>query len=109
MQKTRFLKFIESFLLIINNNISDTWSKRIVLLLSLLLGYYFTNSLISYLLDKAVNTIILAVIILLIMECLIRSLLLSNLSKLSFIVISINNFRIGSSYALILEAFKLGS
>jgi len=34
---------------------------------------------------------------------------LSNFTKLSIIIISINNFRIGSTYALILEAFKLGS
>ena len=109
MQKTRFLRLLESFLLILNNNISDTWSKRSVLLISLLLGFYFTNSLISYFLDKAVNTIFLAIIILLIMEFSIRSLLLSNFSKLSLILLSINNFRIGSTYALILEAFKLGS
>ena len=30
-------------------------------------------------------------------------------TKLSIIIIAINNFRIGSTYALILEAFKLGS
>ena len=30
-------------------------------------------------------------------------------SKLSLIILSINNLRIGSTYALILEAFKLGS
>ena len=109
MQKTKFLRYLKSSLLILNNIISDTWSKRSVLLLSLLLGFYFTNSLISYLLDKSVNTIFLAIIILLIMECSIRSLLLSKMSKLSLIILSINNFRIGSTYALILEAFKLGS
>ena len=109
MQKTRFRKFLDSTSLIINSLFSDTWSKRSVLLLSLLSGFYFTNSLISFLLDKAVNTIFLAIIILLIMEITIRSLLFSNLSKLSIIIKSINNFRIGSTYALILEAFKLGS
>ena len=109
MQKTRFRSFLESFILVINPLISDSWSKRSILLLSLLSGFYFTNSLISYLLDKSVNTIFLAIIILLIMECSIRSLLLSNMSKLSLIILSINNFRIGSTYALILEAFKLGS
>jgi len=43
------------------------------------------------------------------MEISIRTALLSNFTKLSIIIISINNFRIGSTYALILEAFKLGS
>nr|WP_269606879.1 DUF565 domain-containing protein [Prochlorococcus marinus] len=40
------------------------------------------------------------------MELSIRSLIFS---KSSLIIISINNFRIGSTYALILEAYKLGS
>ena len=109
MQKTRFREFLDSFLLILNPLISDSWTKRSILLLSLLSGFYFTNSLISFLLDKSVNTIFLGIIILLIMELTIRSLFFSYISKLSILIIAINNFRIGSTYALILEAFKLGS
>ena len=109
MQKTKFRKFIDSIFLVLNPIISDSWSKRSILLLSLLSGFYFTNSLISFLLDKSVNTIFLAIIILLLMELSIRSLLFSRLSKISLILQAINNFRIGSTYTLILEAFKLGS
>ena len=106
MQKTKFKEFIDSLIFIINPIISDTWSKRSILLLSLLFGFYFTNSMISFLLDKSVNTILLAIIILLIMELAIRSYLIS---KLTIPVMIINNIRIGSTYALILEAYKLGS
>ena len=109
MQKTRFREFLDSFLLILNPLISDSWTKRSILLLSLLSGFYFTNSLISFLLDKSVNTIFLGIIILLIMEITIRSLFFSYISRLSILILAINNFRIGSTYALILEAFKLGS
>ncbi len=109
MQKTRFRKLIESIILFINPLIADSWSKRSILLLSILFGFYLTNSFLSYLLDKSVNTIFLAIIILLIMEIVIRLMLFSNFSKLSIIILTINNFRIGSTYALILEAFKLGS
>ena len=109
MQKTRYKKFIDSTLLIITPLITDSWSKRSILLISLLTGYYLTNSLISYLLDKNVNTIFIAITFLIIMEFSIRALLFSNYKKLSTIILSINNFRIGSTYALILEAFKLGS
>ena len=109
MQKTKFSKLINFIFRFINPLISDSWSKRSVLLLSLLFGYYFTNSILSYLLDKSVNTILLAILILILMELFIRSSLLSKYSKLSVIIISINNFRIGSTYALLLEAFKLGS
>ena len=109
MQKTKFRKLLDSIEKIINPIISDNWSKRSIILLSLLLGFYSTNSLISFLLDKSVNTIFLAIAILLIMELSVRSILLIKYSKLSIIILSINNFRIGSTYALILEAFKLGS
>ena len=109
MQKTRLRKLIESLSLIINPFFSDSWSKRSILILSILFGYYFTNSLLSFLLDKSVNTIFLAISLLIIMEISIRSLMFSNHSKLSLLVLSINNLRIGSTYALILEAFKLGS
>ncbi len=109
MQKTKFRKFIDALVLTLNPFFIDSWGKRSIFILSLLFGYYFTNSILSFLLDKSVNTILLAIILLLIMELSIRSSLLANFSKLSVIIISINNFRIGSTYALILEAFKLGS
>ena len=109
MQKTKFKKFIDIYIRAINPFIADSWSKKSIMLLSLLLGFYFTNSILSFLLDKSINTILLAILILLIMEISIRTKLLFNSTKLSIITISINNFRIGSTYALILEAFKLGS
>ena len=109
MQKTKFRELMDSILLIINPIISDSWSKRSILLLSVLSGFYFTNSLISFLLDKSINTIFLSITILIIMEVSIRLLLFSDFTKLSLIITAINNLRIGSTYALILEAFKLGS
>ena len=109
MQKTRFREFIDLCFLFFKPLISDSWSKRSILLLSLLSGFYLTNSLLSYLLDKSFNTIFLAIFLLILMEIFIRTSLLFNFAKLSLILLSINNFRIGSTYALILEAFKLGS
>ena len=109
MQKTKFQTFIESIGKVFYPIISDSWSKRSILLISLLFGFYFTNSLLSFLLDKAVNTIFLGIFIILTMELVIRASVDSNFSKISLIIYSINNFRIGSTYALILEAFKLGS
>tara|TARA_B100000579_G_scaffold228787_1_gene187311 strand:- start:554 stop:883 length:330 start_codon:yes stop_codon:yes gene_type:complete len=109
MQKTKYRKFVDSLGRIIKPIISDTWSKRSIQLITLLLGFYFTNSILSFLLDKSVNTIFLAIFIIILMELSIRALQISNVTKFSLIIISINNFRIGSTYALILEAFKLGS
>lgn len=109
MQKTKYRKLLDFFIASTKPIITDSWSRRSILILSLLIGFYFTNSLISFLLDKSVNTIFLTIIILLIMEILNRSIIFSNYKRVSLIIVSINNFRIGSTYALILEAFKLGS
>tara|TARA_B100001250_G_C19376632_1_gene604362 strand:- start:191 stop:520 length:330 start_codon:yes stop_codon:yes gene_type:complete len=109
MQKTKFRKSINTLVAIINPIVSDSWSKRSILLLSLLFGFYITNSFLSFLLDKSVNTIFLAISILVIMELSIRSSLISKYKKFSILEMLINNFRIGSTYALILEAYKLGS
>ena len=109
MQKTKFRRFLDELNQLINSIVTDSWSKRSASLLSLLLGFYFTNSLLSFLLDKSVNTILIAILILITMELLIRLKLITNLFKISFIMITVNNFRIGSTYALILEAYKLGS
>ena len=109
MQKTKFNQFQDLFFRAFKPIISDSWSKRSILLLSLLFGFYFTNSILSFLLDKSINTIFLAILILLIMELSIRSAFISKFSKFSIILLSIDNFRIGSTYALILEAYKLGS
>ena len=109
MQKTRFNKFQKAILLVINPIISDSWSKRSLILIFLLSGFYITNSLISYLLDNSFNTIVIAIILVVIMEILTRTSLFEDYSKLTLLRLAINNFRIGSTYALILEAFKLGS
>ena len=106
MQKTKFRKVIVFVLRSINPIISDSWGNRSVLLLSLLFGFYFTNSLLSFLLDKSVNKIALGITIIILMEISIRSYLISKFSR---IIMSLNYLRIGSTYALILEAFKLGS
>ena len=109
MQNTKFRKFIFSLSSNIKPVFAESWGKRSFLLLSLLFGFYFTNSLLSFLLDKSVNTIILGLTITTLMEISIRILLFSNRSPFKILILSINNFRIGSTYALILEAFKLGS
>ncbi len=109
MQKTNLRKIIDAITKYFSPIISDSWSKRSLLIISLLCGFYFTNSLLSFLLDKSVNTIFLALITILLMEFVIRSLLVPKKSYFFNLILIINNFRIGSTYALILEAFKLGS
>ena len=108
MQKTKLNKYTDYFIIYFSPFLKDRWRKRSILLMSLLSGYYLTNSFISYFLDIPINTIVLSVVLVLVMELAIRVMLFSN-EKLTIFKLVINNFRIGSTYALILEAFKLGS
>ena len=109
MQNTKFRTFLIASSNQLNSFISDSWRKRSVLILSLLCGFYLTNSSISFLLDRSINVVLIPIIIILIMELSIRTLFLSKTSKIYLLNQIINYFRIGSTYALILEAFKLGS
>ena len=108
MQKTRLNKYTDSIFSSLSLLLNNTWRKRSILLISLLAGFYLTNSFISFFLDIPINTIFLSVVIVVVMELAIRVMFISN-NKLKNFKLIINNFRIGSTYALILEAFKLGS
>ena len=109
MQNTRLKLLINSISLILGPIILGSWRIRSLLILSILFGFYFTNSLISFFLDKSINTIFIAIIIVLIMELIVRTLVFSTRANIAIYINIINNLRIGSTYALILEAFKLGS
>ena len=50
MQKTQFKNFLSSIIRFINPLFSDSWTKRSILLISLLSGFYITPSFISFLL-----------------------------------------------------------
>ncbi len=108
MQKTRLKKYTDSILIYLTPLITDTWRRRSLLLISLLAGFYLTNSFISYFLDIPINTIFIAVLTVIIMELAIRIIFFTN-KRLTIFKLILNNLRIGSTYALILEAFKLGS
>ncbi|KGG12437.1 MULTISPECIES: DUF565 domain-containing protein [Prochlorococcus] len=84
------------------------WKIRALSLLSLLIGFYIASSLAPYYLQESGQRIFVVAILVLFIEILIR--LKSRFSKSSSIfLISLDNFRIGITYAIVLEAFKLGS
>ncbi len=88
--------------------LKSTWRSKSLGLISLLFGYYLSTSLGSYYLNILGGRIFTATLFALIIEFLVR-LRPQKLNKVSDLWIVIDNFRIGVSYGLILEAFKLGS
>ena len=109
MQSTRFNKAIYSLRTFLFDSFQGSWRRKSIIILSLLAGFYFTNNLITYFVYRQINSVFIVISILLMMELVVRiGSYLDNL-KSNILIFSINNIRIGSTYALVLEAFKLGS
>ena len=110
LQDTKINKINRAIIDQLSITFSGPWKTRSIGLISLLLGFYFSSSLISYLIDENKNRLLVLIILLFIIEFLIRfrsKLFLINDYRYHWIFI--DNVRIGTTYAIVLEAFKLGS
>ena len=111
MQKTKFSITTKNLLWPMRHYFIGSWRSKSLILLSLLSGFYITNNSISFFIENSINSVFIVLLIVLVMELSIR--LRHNNRKNNnintFILLFIDNLRIGSTYALILEAFKLGS
>ena len=110
IQKTRFESIQKNITRNFNGFISGSWSKRSISALSLLLGYFLIGSnLAAFYLGEVGQRPIVVLILLIIIEFCIRiRITIENLS-LKTLLLAIDNLRIGAVYAVVLEAFKLGS
>ena len=90
-------------------SLQGTWRKRSFGLISLLFGFYLGSNITSYYIDRTGQRPLIAVVILLLYEVLVRLRSLGNRKGVPLYLLSIDNIRIGSIYAVVLEAFKLGS
>ncbi len=90
------------------SSFSGSWRKRSIGLLSLLFGYYLASNLFAYYLQRTGQRVLIVPLIIIVIELLVR---LRRIVKQPIKVywLSIDNIRIGVTYAIVLEAFKLGS
>ena len=91
------MKLVNFYLLLISIN-----------LISVLIGYFLFANFITKFISEGQNELIMVPIIILIIELIIRS-KPSSSSSLFNIWSVVDKIRIGATYAVILEAFKLGS
>jgi len=108
MQKTNFSR-ISSHL----NNfsfgfLSDTWRSKSIALISVLTGYFLFANFLTKFISEGKNELIMVPIIIVFIEIIIRIKPSSN-SKFYYMWAVVDKLRIGAIYAVILEAFKLGS
>jgi len=108
MQKTRFTVFSESLNLIFLGFIKSSWKDKAQNLLSILFGYFLFANFITKFISEGKNELIMIPIIIIIFEIIIR---IKPVKKSNIYILwtLLDKIRIGAVYALILEAFKLGS
>ena len=107
-QNTRFSNFNDKFNILIFGFLKSTWKYKSLNLLSILFGYFLFANFITKFISEGKNELVMIPIIILIVEIIIRN-KPSTKSNLYFLWSIIDKMRIGGIYALILEAFKLGS
>ena len=108
MQKTNFSRITYQLNNLFFGFLSDTWRSKSISLISILTGYFLFANFLTKFISEGRNELIMVPIIILLIEIIIRIKPKSS-SKFYEIWLVVDKLRIGSIYAIILEAFKLGS
>ena len=108
MQKTRFTVFYDSLNLFFLSFLKSSWKDKALNLLSILFGYFLFANFITKFISEGKNELIMIPVIIILFEIIIRLKPLRK-SNIYLLWMFLDKIRIGAIYALILEAFKLGS
>ena len=108
MQKTNFSRITYQINKLLFGFLSDTWKSKSISLISVLTGYFLFANFITKFISEGKNELIMVPIIIFLIEIIIR-IKPSSSSKFYYLWSVIDKLRIGAFYAIILEAFKLGS
>ena len=108
MQKTRFTVFYDSLNLVFLGFLKSSWKDKSLNLLSILFGYFLFANFITKFISEGKNELLMIPVIIILFEVIIRVKPSRN-SNIFLLWMLLDKIRIGAVYALILEAFKLGS
>ena len=108
MQKTNFSRITYQLNNLFFGFLSDTWRSKSIGLISILTGYFLFANFLTKFISEGKNELIMVPIIIVFIEIIIR-IKPSSTSKFHYIWTVVDKLRIGATYAVILEAFKLGS
>ena len=108
MQKTKFSRISDQLNNLLFGFLSSSWKSKSINIISVLSGYFLFANFATKFISEGKNELIMVPIIILIIELIIR---IRPSEKLSFfnLWLVVDKVRIGATYAVILEAFKLGS
>ena len=108
MQKTKFSRISDQFNNLLFGFLSSSWKSKSINIISVLSGYFLFANFATKFISEGKNELIMVPIIILIIELIIRIRPPQKLSLYNLWSI-VDKVRIGATYAVILEAFKLGS
>ena len=108
MQKTKFSRINDQLNNLLFGFLSSSWKSKFINIFSILLGYFLFANFVTKFISEGRNELIMVPIIILIIELVIR-IKPSPSSSLFNLWSIVDKVRIGATYAVILEAFKLGS
>ena len=108
MQKTRFAVFYDSLNLVFLSFLKSSWKDKAFNLLSILFGYFLFANFITKFISEGKNELLMIPLIIILFEIIIRMKPLRK-SNIYILWMLLDKIRIGAVFALILEAFKLGS
>ena len=108
MQKTNFSRITYQINNLLFGFLSDTWKSKSINIISVLTGYFLFANFATKFISEGKNELVMVPIIILFIEIIIRIKPLSS-SRFYDLWAVVDKLRIGAIYAIILEAFKLGS
>ena len=109
-QSTRFERFAKALAAALFGQLRGSWRRRSALVLALLLGFYAGNNVTAYLLWRMPGgrpAMVLATVLILELIVRMRGRWVRETPPLAWILL--DNLRIGLVYAVVLDAFKLGT
>ena len=108
MQKTNFTRITYQINNLLFGFLSDTWRSKSIGIISVLTGYFLFANFATKFISEGKNELVMVPIIIIFIEIIIRIKPLSS-SRFYDLWAVVDKLRIGAIYAVILEAFKLGS
>ena len=108
MQKTKFSRITYQLNNLFFGFLSDTWKLKSIGIISVLTGYFLFANFLTKFISEGKNELIMVPVIIVFIEIIIR-IKPSSSSKYYYLWSVVDKLRIGAIYAVILEAFKLGS
>ena len=108
MQKTNFSRITYQLNNLFFGFLSETWRLKSISLISVLTGYFLFANFLTKFISEGKNELIMVPIIIALIEIIIRIKPSFN-SKFYNLWNVVDKLRVGAIYAVILEAFKLGS